>query len=444
LDWKVGVRLYRELGSFKAVAREMGCNEKTVALNLKKLGVRVRRHGQGADERTIRYAWNRMRRACDDPSDDRYPEYGARGIAVSRPWRDFEVFRVWALRHYEKGKVLVLLDREKDFSASNCRWVERGEMLRRRAPTPKRLVSAFGESKSITRWVTDPRCRVTLDGLRRRLDKGWHPEDAIRLAPYAKPPRTLQAPTRAERRKETDWAQVERLVLEEGLTRAEVARRLRIPKPTVYAYFQRNGIRVPSTPPRNEPEVRLAGVWRGMHQRAQQEGLRVTHGWKRFDAFRGWARANGYQRGKVLVRVDCSRGWSPANCRFVPKGAAVRYHKEGRKPGGGRPRWTVEAFGDTKGVSAWSRDRRCAVSLTTLTDRLRDGWEPEQAIAIPPQSYGRGPRGCLFRAFGESKTLSEWERDPRCVTSRTALRARLERGIPFESALTVPAWKLRE
>lgn len=43
----------------------------------------------------------------------------------------------------------------------------------------------------------------------------------------------------------------------------------------------------------------------------------------------------------------------------------------------------LTAFGETKPVSHWARDPRCATSISNLFQRLRNGWEPEEAITLP-------------------------------------------------------------
>jgi len=44
---------------------------------------------------------------------------------------------------------------------------------------------AFGEKKAIREWAEDDRCAVPIYKLRRRLRKGWSPEEAI-SRPFAK------------------------------------------------------------------------------------------------------------------------------------------------------------------------------------------------------------------------------------------------------------------
>lgn len=94
----------------------------------------------------------------------------------------------------------------------------------------------------------------------------------------------------------------------------------------------------------------------------------------------------------------------------------------------------VTAFGETKSLTEWTRDPRArkGTTITSITRRIRRGMSPEDAISKPPQET------TLFTAFGETKSLRQWVDDPRCVIGSTALRKRLETGIPFETALTNP------
>lgn len=46
-----------------------------------------------------------------------------------------------------------------------------------------RTIEAFGEKKSVLAWSKDPRCKVSYTALRRRLDSGEDPEEAIAQEP---------------------------------------------------------------------------------------------------------------------------------------------------------------------------------------------------------------------------------------------------------------------
>jgi hypothetical protein len=49
---------------------------------------------------------------------------------------------------------------------------------------------------------------------------------------------------------------------------------------------------------------------------------------------------------------------------------------------------THEAFGESKTITAWARDPRCKVSVNTLRARRAAGWKLEDAITTPRQQAG--------------------------------------------------------
>ena len=60
--------------------------------------------------------------------------------------------------------------------------------------------------------------------------------------------------------------------------------------------------------------------------------------------------------------------------------------------------------------------------LGTLRKRLREGWEAEKALTTPRK------QGYRLTAWGETKSLAEWSRDPRARGGVKALLWRLRQG----------------
>lgn len=79
--------------------------------------------------------------------------------------------------------------------------------------------------------------------------------------------------------------------------------------------------------------------------------------------------------GMTLDRINNDGPYSPENVRW----ADMRTQSNNR-----RGNVLLKAFGDTKTMREWSRDPRCAVSYQTLYNRIRvRGWDTVAAITKP-------------------------------------------------------------
>jgi hypothetical protein len=86
----------------------------------------------------------------------------------------------------------------------------------------------------------------------------------------------------------------------------------------------------------------------------------------------------------------------------------------------------------------------------SIWDCICDCGEPVQALGYLVKEGRLLSCGCLrkeirkaqaekYQAFGESKTLAEWELDPRCKVAEPPLRSRLRSGWDVETAITTPS-----
>jgi hypothetical protein len=131
-----------------------------------------------------------MHSRCYNRSDSRYSSYGGRGIKVCNEWHDPLNFAKWAYANgYSDNLSIDRIDNDGDYSPENCRWAT----LREQASHTRRsrLVTAFGETKSVPLWADDPRCSVSMGTIHTRLRIGWSEQDAIALP--------LQRPWRAKK-----------------------------------------------------------------------------------------------------------------------------------------------------------------------------------------------------------------------------------------------------
>jgi len=104
-------------------------------------------------------------------------------------------------------------------------------------------------------------------------------------------------------------------------------------------------------------------------------GISVCADWQSFDVFYAWATSSGYAEGLSIDRIDNDGNYEPGNCRW-----ATRSTQSGNR----RNNVLVTIFGETKNMTEWSRDPRCVVSYMALKLRIeRRGWEPARALTTP-------------------------------------------------------------
>lgn len=137
---------------------------------------------------------------------------------------------------------------------------------------------------------------------------------------------------------------------------------------------------------RHSSGTRLYRIWQGMRRRCHDpkhqpfryygaRGIAVCQSWREsFVAFADWATSAGYSENLTLDRRDSSRHYEPENCRW-----ATMEEQENNRSNNVR----VTIWGETKTLSQWSRDARCMANRSTIGGRIHRGWEPEAAITTP-------------------------------------------------------------
>lgn len=144
-----------------------------------------------------------------------------------------------------------------------------------------------------------------------------------------------------------------------------------------------------------------------------------------YPTFRSWALAHEYANDKYLIRLDKAKGYTEENCQWVERRTLVHYIRD-------IPEY--HAFDESKSLTYWVEDPRCLCSYEVLTRRIQKGWDFEKALTT--QQKHRPKR--LLTAFSETMPSHAWSRDPRCVVSKSTLDIRLREGWMLEKALTTP------
>ena len=112
----------------RAINLRVGDTKSCGCLNTEKCAERKRTHGMSArgGKPHFRYeAWKAMRQRCSNPNHHKWPDYGARGIAVHPDWDDFPAFlaHVSSLENYgAEGYSLDRIDNDGNYEPGNVRW----------------------------------------------------------------------------------------------------------------------------------------------------------------------------------------------------------------------------------------------------------------------------------------------------------------------------------
>ena len=98
---------------------------------------------------------------------------------------------------------------------------------------------------------------------------------------------------------------------------------------------------------------------------------------------------------------------------------------------------SLASFGERKTLIEWTQDPRCQVPLRELRTRIEKGWDAEEAISTPSATRPSRARNSI-QAFGEEKSISDWSRDDRAAVSGLTIAARVQRGWAPEEAISTP------
>jgi hypothetical protein len=118
--------------------------------------------------------WNSVVMRCHSPTGAYFGRF-----TVCEEWRTFEPFEKWCLENnYETGLQIDRRNNKLGYSPENCRFVTRRVNCNNK--DNNRLLTIFGETKTLTEWSRDPRCAAPGDGaFENRVLSGWALEEAL-------------------------------------------------------------------------------------------------------------------------------------------------------------------------------------------------------------------------------------------------------------------------
>lgn len=126
--------------------------------------------------------WTQIKQRCTNEKNDRYEEYGGRGIKVCKEWMEsFEVFIEWAQKNgYRNDLSIDRIDVNGDYEPDNCKWSTQVEQQRNKRNN--HYIPINGKSKTVAEWAEIS--GVPYKTLQRRIDTGCKKEDLFKPVNY--------------------------------------------------------------------------------------------------------------------------------------------------------------------------------------------------------------------------------------------------------------------
>ena|GEM_PF-4783179 len=301
--------------------------------------------------------------------------------------------------------------------------------------------TGFGETKTLLQWFNDPRCTISRRALRARLNAGVPIEEALVAHPFQLVSKKVSA--FGERKVAEEWSKdprckVSLLTLLRRL-RMNLDPELALTNPYVgsgNSNFEAFG------------ETKTLIEWYaddrcvasfGTLQSRLNKDLSLEPAMTKADPKRP-PTYEGFGERKTLKQWSrdprCVVSYKLLSARLVggkPLEEALTASPPTRNPRRSESK-TFTAFGECKTLREWGLDSRSVVKHKQLSLRIWLGWSLERALLTPERTSWEYD----ISAFGETKSVRQWADDPRCQVSFSTLKTRIGRGEELEDAMRPP------
>lgn len=112
-------------------------------------------------------------------------------------------------------------------------------------------------------------------------------------------------------------------------------------------------------------------------------GIKCCEEWKTdFLVFYNWAMVNGYSDDLSIDRIDNNGDYTPDNCRWATHVEQANNRESTIRINS----IMITAFGETKPITEWLKDSRCVMKTKqSICYRIGSGWTPEEALTTPSE-----------------------------------------------------------
>lgn len=113
--------------------------------------------------------WKQMRRRCQNPNDEAYKNYGARGVFVCQRWQSFQNFIDDMASSFRPGLTIERKDNNGPYSPQNCVWANHFEQSQNSRHLHRLKLGDL--NLSIRQWSR--RTGIKENTIHSRLRAGW-------------------------------------------------------------------------------------------------------------------------------------------------------------------------------------------------------------------------------------------------------------------------------
>ena len=167
----------------------------------------------GMSDTNLYRRWTDMRERCDNPKNENYSKYGAKGVKVCEEWENsFLSFYNWSMENGFKEELSIdRIDPFGNYCPENCRWATFETQINNKRGSV--IMELNGEKKTFTQW-----CKlysICPNTVRKRMKRGYTFIDA------------LTSPSKNKRRTDRiSYSELKRLALDAGLSPSTVRGRI--------------------------------------------------------------------------------------------------------------------------------------------------------------------------------------------------------------------------
>lgn len=125
--------------------------------------------------------WEKMRQRCADPNNNRFAQYGGRGITVCREWqKSFPAFLRDMGLPPTLNHSIERTDNEGNYEPWNCRWATIAEQAANKRNN--RRITIAGRTLAIFQWASES--GLPMQTLWLRVKKGWTESELLKPLNY--------------------------------------------------------------------------------------------------------------------------------------------------------------------------------------------------------------------------------------------------------------------